>query len=568
MPTKEAATMFAPKVASMPTKVAEDSAKNAASRHAALANTLFRQSAIGDRATSRLLLRRPEKSREDERYDDTDREADRADTAGGSAAPGVSFDFGRVRLLPSERSGETDARSAGAGPAPRFLQAALAVGQVNDPLEHEADRIADRVMRMPDPNLPTTPAPSAPVLQAQAAGSSAAAIGEAPAIVHEVLRAPGRALDRNSRAVMEPRFGYDFGKVRIHADTRAGESARAVGARAYTVGTNIVFGAGEFAPATNAGQRLLAHELAHVVQQGTAPSAPKLLRQSDTVKTDAPQPASGSGAMTTASALTANQPAVADTATAAAAPPTSGQPDSAAGETAPAQVAPVHYRFEIKAWIPFPQVPDPEEPVQEAGFRLTHLDWDVQDYASQYRGDGHGGYDGSYRVLQVAEFDWDGKAISKLTFPSVAHFGTSHRDFSVSVRTTGSAENWRLFKATAVATTDHTVTSATPSRQEVDLGMSSPNPLTVFPAPNIDADYSFFISQDTFNIETVTVRWTTDLMPNHGYRVVRNGAVVKEHIVNTLAAPPSSAEIFVRLNSKSNGGADTFEPANNPSPGN
>ena len=89
----------------------------------------------------------------------------------------------------------------------------------------------------------------------------------APPIVHDVLRAPGQPLDAATRAFMEPRFGHDFGAVRIHADQRAAESARAVQALAYTVGPNIVFGPGQFQPATTWGAKLLTHELAHVVQQ-------------------------------------------------------------------------------------------------------------------------------------------------------------------------------------------------------------------------------------------------------------------------------------------------------------
>jgi hypothetical protein len=92
-----------------------------------------------------------------------------------------------------------------------------------------------------------------------------------PPIVHEALRSPGRPLDPATRAFVEPRFGHDFGKVRVHADAQADESARAVSAVAFTVGHDIVFGAGQYSPGTAAGQRLLAHELAHVVQQGGAP---------------------------------------------------------------------------------------------------------------------------------------------------------------------------------------------------------------------------------------------------------------------------------------------------------
>ena len=88
-----------------------------------------------------------------------------------------------------------------------------------------------------------------------------------PPIVHEVLRSPGQPLDAVTRALMEPRFGHDFSRVRVHTGARAAESASAVNALAYTVGRDVVFGAGQFASDTGAGQRLMAHELAHVVQQ-------------------------------------------------------------------------------------------------------------------------------------------------------------------------------------------------------------------------------------------------------------------------------------------------------------
>ncbi|HLG14203.1 MAG TPA: DUF4157 domain-containing protein [Blastocatellia bacterium] len=85
--------------------------------------------------------------------------------------------------------------------------------------------------------------------------------------MHEVLNSPGQPLDTHTRAFMEPRFGHDFSQVRVHADTRAAESARTVNALAYTVGSDIAFGGGEYAPGTKGGRRLLAHELTHVVQQ-------------------------------------------------------------------------------------------------------------------------------------------------------------------------------------------------------------------------------------------------------------------------------------------------------------
>jgi hypothetical protein len=90
-----------------------------------------------------------------------------------------------------------------------------------------------------------------------------------PPIVHEVLASPGQPLDTATRAFMEPRFGHDFSRVRVHSDSRAAESARAVNALAYTVAQDVVFGEGRYAPHTSEGRKLLVHELTHVVQQGT-----------------------------------------------------------------------------------------------------------------------------------------------------------------------------------------------------------------------------------------------------------------------------------------------------------
>ena len=101
----------------------------------------------------------------------------------------------------------------------------------------------------------------------QRSGPAAAQREAVPGIVEEVLRSPGQPLGAETRAFMEPRFGHDFSKVRLHTDARAAESAQAVNAAAYTVGSDVVFGAGECAPETSKGSRLLAHELTHVVQQ-------------------------------------------------------------------------------------------------------------------------------------------------------------------------------------------------------------------------------------------------------------------------------------------------------------
>jgi hypothetical protein len=109
-----------------------------------------------------------------------------------------------------------------------------------------------------------------PILRRKRASRSAES--EPPEIVNEVLNSPGHALDGETRALFEVRFGRDFSNVRVHTDLRAAESARAVDALAYTVGRDVVFGSGQFDPGTLDGKRLLAHELTHVAQsEGETP---------------------------------------------------------------------------------------------------------------------------------------------------------------------------------------------------------------------------------------------------------------------------------------------------------
>jgi outer membrane protein OmpA-like peptidoglycan-associated protein len=107
----------------------------------------------------------------------------------------------------------------------------------------------------------------------RAAVNSAPANG-IPPIVHDVIGSSGQPLDGGTRAFMEPRFGHDFSRVRVHTDDRAAESARAVNALAYTIGRDVVFGEGQYAPEASEGRRLLAHELTHVVQQNSSPVNP------------------------------------------------------------------------------------------------------------------------------------------------------------------------------------------------------------------------------------------------------------------------------------------------------
>ncbi|MBV9609977.1 MAG: DUF4157 domain-containing protein [Acidobacteria bacterium] len=149
----------------------------------------------------------------------------------------------------------------------------LEIGEAHDAFEREADRVADDVTANKRSSRWSISTVSVGV---PAVDNSARVPG--PPSTTEVLGAPGQPMDASTRSFMEKRFGHDFSQVRIHADPRAAESARAVGALAYTVGRNIVFGEGEYSPASSAGRRLLAHELAHVVQQ-TAVNRPRLQRQ-------------------------------------------------------------------------------------------------------------------------------------------------------------------------------------------------------------------------------------------------------------------------------------------------
>jgi len=111
-----------------------------------------------------------------------------------------------------------------------------------------------------------------PPLRRRPAGQTAPVV--APPIVNDVLRSPGQPFDVATRAVMDSRFGHDFSNVRVHTDARAADSARAVNALAYAVGRDVVFAIGRYAPHTPEGRKLLAHELAHVLQHDCAGHGP------------------------------------------------------------------------------------------------------------------------------------------------------------------------------------------------------------------------------------------------------------------------------------------------------
>jgi outer membrane protein OmpA-like peptidoglycan-associated protein len=178
----------------------------------------------------------------------------------------------------------------------RVLQRKLAINRPGDIYEQEADRVADAVMRMPAPtptlesvresSLPSRlqrcscgkPVTSGEQCDAckkqgtklQRSSTTSSENTSAPPIVHDVLNSAGRPLDAATRQFMEPRFGHNFSGVQIHQDAMAAKSAGAVNALAYTVGNHVVFASRQYAPGTSQGRSLLAHELAHVVQQDGA----------------------------------------------------------------------------------------------------------------------------------------------------------------------------------------------------------------------------------------------------------------------------------------------------------
>jgi Domain of unknown function (DUF4157) len=172
-----------------------------------------------------------------------------------------------------------------------IIQPKLTVGKVDDPYEREADRVADQVMRMPAPRSDGHGLSIAPVtsnqpqracdqceeedekLQRKESGSAAEVPATAPPIVHQTLSSPGQPIDAATRAYFEPRFGHSFADVRLHTGEEADVAARGLNARAFTVGNQIAFAAGQYTPHSEIGSRLLAHELTHVLQQHGAHTA-------------------------------------------------------------------------------------------------------------------------------------------------------------------------------------------------------------------------------------------------------------------------------------------------------
>jgi Domain of unknown function (DUF4157) len=194
------------------------------------------------------------------------------------------------------------------------IQAKLKVGQPDDKYEKEADQMADKVMRMPEPDCidckkeendvqakkeddDIQRQPEDEEIQAkkedeeepvqakeedeEAAQRKPSSSAPASSSLNSVPSG-GQPLQASTRSFFEPRFGRDFSNVRVHDGPKASESAQSIKAKAYTKGSDIVFGSGYYSPGTHSGKQLLAHELTHVVQQGkagTASTMPQLQRK-------------------------------------------------------------------------------------------------------------------------------------------------------------------------------------------------------------------------------------------------------------------------------------------------
>jgi hypothetical protein len=247
--------MFAPKVAKPQTKATIDPTHSLAHRrstlmaqlHGPIEQALTLQRTIGNQATLRLLAQRP-------------------------------------RSVTANETGDVHART------PVRTQPKLELSTPGDAFEREADSVASRVVQMSEPQMQrscacggTCPNCSAKQknqkeVQRQAIQTNAPSSSmPLSSPVHDLVRMSGQPLDPEIRNFMEPRFGHDFSRVRIHTGAQAEASAAALSARAYTLGNRIVFDARQYAPSTASGRHLIAHELTHVIQQGN--TQPRPMRQ-------------------------------------------------------------------------------------------------------------------------------------------------------------------------------------------------------------------------------------------------------------------------------------------------
>ena len=299
--------MFAPKVARTQTKAATNSLAHQSAtvrprQHDPAQPAHLPRQAIGNQATLRLLARSftPQGG-------EATRESGPKDLTAGELA----------NFAPDQASGVAGSSPPVLALPPGVVQAKLAVGPVDDPLEREADHAADQVMRMPAQAVSLAAAPGQisrkcakcgeeEKLQRQSADtrngplvqrkSSHTAAPVSPAVANRLgSTGGGEPLPAATRYFMERRFGAAFSAVRIHAGPEAANLSRSLNAHAFTIGDHIHFGDGKFEPGSFQGQHLLAHELAHTIQQrggarliqrdAAAPAAPDKAAEATALET-------------------------------------------------------------------------------------------------------------------------------------------------------------------------------------------------------------------------------------------------------------------------------------------
>ena len=245
--------------------------------------------------------------------------------ADAKAAPKASFGPVRTGLLQRKSlldgvigmAGEfTDSRGKRLVSQPPLVQTKLTINQPNDRYEQEADRVADTVIRMPEPDVSNairfgsiqracigcgegelrrqlliqtktiaeqiTPFIQRQVEEEEEILQTKAYTGQVSEVTSDIasriqsLKGGGQPLSETTRAFFESRFGQDFNQVRVHTNSQAANTAQAINSKAFTVGRDVVFGVGQYSPETAIGKRLLAHELTHVIQQRIDANKPHL----------------------------------------------------------------------------------------------------------------------------------------------------------------------------------------------------------------------------------------------------------------------------------------------------
>ena len=223
----------------------------------------------------------------------------RRQALGDKAAPGMSMSGGGASQTSYEYLGHIQRALGNHSTAAlwnagqlqkRFgLQRQMTVGASDDPQEHEADSVARQIMTMPEPvkGAPEGEEDGAMIqrspiqisrmcadceneMQRESTGDAGAGpiSSELESSIQTMRGTGGAPLPDSERSFFEPRFGRDFSNVRVHTGPDAAQVARQVNARAFTIGRDVVFGAGEYKPGTSDGRSLMAHELTHTVQQG------------------------------------------------------------------------------------------------------------------------------------------------------------------------------------------------------------------------------------------------------------------------------------------------------------